>query len=135
MYTELIKGLAGFDRKLTEKYYDKQLSIQENCSCDSCKYFEEVFLKKELKLFSVLKEFGIDLRKDQEFDPAGITMVLDEEGEFVFCETVFVLAGDFSDFDDEDLEFEFNEESITISINVHLEDDHTILLFIDFENA
>lgn len=133
MYSELAQLLDGFNKDATVNYYKDQLTAKENCQCEDCAYFQDVFIQKELKLFAFLTELGIDLRKDEDIDPEGLWMILDDNNEFYHCLTAHAVLGDFGELKEQDRCYEFIEGSVKILFQIHIEDEHRLILYITFD--
>lgn len=133
MYSELAQLLEGSNKDTTVNYYKDQLTAKENCQCKECVYFQDVFIKKELKLFVFLTELGIDLRKDEDIDPEGLWMILDDNNEFSHCLTAHAVLGNFSELKEQGRSFQFVEESVKIHFQIHIVDEHRLILFLTFD--
>lgn len=133
MYSELAEILSDFNLNATQNYYDDQLTAKENCPCAGCVYFEDEFLKKKLNLFTFLAKMGIDVRKEQDLDPDGLWMMLDDNQEFSHCLISYVLFGDFDQLIGEKHHFEFLELAVKIELDLHFFDKDCALLFFVFD--
>ena len=63
------------DTDKTKDFYSKFPKISENCKCGDCKYFEDVIIKKDIRLFTILKSMGVDLDRQPNINPDGICSV------------------------------------------------------------
>jgi hypothetical protein len=63
--------------KRTKEFYATQPKITENCSCDECKYFESEVINQPNKLFELLKRMEVDLSRQPNINPDGISCVGD----------------------------------------------------------
>ncbi len=133
MYSELINVLRGFDRESTENYYRDQLTAKENCSCVGCIYFEDVFLKNKLQLYTVLEGFGIDVRKEQDVDPEGLWMILDDDNKLCRCTIDYVVFGDFDEGTALDKVFEFFEDSLRINLEFNSLDKNAVMIRLKYQ--
>ncbi len=59
----------------TEKAYETYPTISENCDCGDCTYFEEEIIKKDIRLFRILKKMGVDLSRQPNTGNDGICSV------------------------------------------------------------
>ena len=50
-------------------------SITTNCSCGNCKYFENQVLRHTNRLFTILSSMGVDLSRQPDITPDGISCV------------------------------------------------------------
>jgi len=63
------------DKDKTIKFYRSLPKISENCGCENCHYFETIVTEKEIRLFTILKEMGVDLTRQPAINPDGICPV------------------------------------------------------------
>jgi len=61
--------------KRTKEFYSVQPKISENCSCGYCKYFENKVIKQTSKLFDLLKKMGVELNRQPDINPDGISCI------------------------------------------------------------
>jgi len=67
------------DTEATIKYYERLPRISENCKCDDCAYFESNVTKKDVRLFGILKDMGVDLTRQPNINPDGICSIGETE--------------------------------------------------------
>jgi hypothetical protein len=130
MIPEIDNITSKIDRIETEKFYTAQSRVMQGCDCEDCKYYEEEFIKKPIAIFKILKEYGVDLRKNVESEPTGAWVVRDEE-EFICCEQAYLLKGDFKDYTE--TTFEINHEKFKTNIQVHKVDEAALILYVTIE--
>lgn len=63
--------------KQTKLFYATQPKITENCSCGYCKYFEREVINQPNRLFEVLKQMEVDLSRQPNINPDGVSCVGD----------------------------------------------------------
>ena len=63
------------DTDKTKDFYYILPKISENCKCDDCKYFEYFMTKKEIRIFTILKNMGVDLTRQPNINPDGVCSV------------------------------------------------------------
>ncbi|MET0243390.1 MAG: hypothetical protein ABW174_07975 [Flavitalea sp.] len=103
------------DINKTKTFYLPQMSIAENCSCESCIYFSEIFSQLSLPIFIVLKDMGVDLKKNVENEPTGVFTVLDDTNDGVFyVEQMFYVYGYIGPHLIEDLEHTRVEDGYSV---------------------
>jgi hypothetical protein len=65
------------DIKRTKEFYKVQPKITENCTCNYCKYFEEVVLNQSNRLFELLRKMEVDLTRQPNVNPNGVFYIGD----------------------------------------------------------
>lgn len=63
------------DTDKTKNFYKELPRISENCSCDDCDYFENEVIKKDIGLFRILNKMGVDLKRQPNINPDGVSSV------------------------------------------------------------
>lgn len=63
------------DLARTKNFYAAQPKIIQNCSCGYCTYFETEVINQPNKLFEILKEMKVDLSRQPDINPDGISCV------------------------------------------------------------
>ena len=63
------------DIKRTKDFYSTLPTISTNCSCGNCKYYETEVLQHTNRLFTILSEMGVDLNRQPNINPDGISCV------------------------------------------------------------
>ena len=63
------------DTDRTKKFYDTLPRISENCNCGNCVYFENEVTKKDIRLFGILKKMGVELTRQPNINPDGVSSV------------------------------------------------------------
>ena len=63
------------DTDSTKKYYENLPRISENCNCDDCLYFENKVIQKDIRLFRILIEMGVDLERQPNVNPDGVSSI------------------------------------------------------------
>jgi hypothetical protein len=56
----------------TTEFYSEQNLIVDDCDCKDCKHFAENVIKKEIRIFEILKKMGVDLAKNENNQPDGL---------------------------------------------------------------
>ncbi len=64
----------------TETFYKKQPTITDNCNCGDCKYYSEVVIRQENRLFELLKKMKVDLNRQPNINPDGICCIDLDDG-------------------------------------------------------
>jgi hypothetical protein len=67
------------DTDRTKKFYESLSRISENCECGDCAYFESEIIKKEIRLFKILQQMGVDLSRQPDIVPDGVISYGDNE--------------------------------------------------------
>jgi hypothetical protein len=63
------------DIRRTKDFYAILPAITTNCSCGNCKYFENQVLRHTNRLFTILSRMGVDLSRQPNINPDGISCV------------------------------------------------------------
>jgi hypothetical protein len=60
------------DLDKTAEFYSRQNLIVDDCDSKYCKYFTEEVVHKEIRIFKILKNMGVDLVKNENNHPDGL---------------------------------------------------------------
>lgn len=57
----------------TKDFYSNLPRITENCNCGDCQHFENVVVRKDIRLFKILMKMGVDLTRQPNISPSGVS--------------------------------------------------------------
>ena len=125
--------LLWVDIEKTHQFYLTQVKIKDNCQCDDCKFYSEIFIKEPLEIFLILSSLGVDLQRNLTSEPTGIWCIKDEKNNFLHCNQVYQVVGNFLQCERSQLKYEkqennykvvaifLNSNSKTIDIDLHID--------------
>jgi hypothetical protein len=103
------------DKDKTQQFYLTQENIIDDCKCDDCKFYSEVFTKEPLEIFSTLSSLGVNLQKNLNKEPTGVWCIRDENDNFLHCDQVYQVLGYFSNCGKSQVRYEKQENGYKVS--------------------
>lgn len=122
-------------RKRTGDFYSELPHIKDNCQCGDCAYFEDVVIKKNLRLFEILTRFGVTLSRQPNVNPDGVSSVGDTVGFKRSYFGYYIVFGKIMNHQDQPFSFVFDEEDSSTGFTIEQMDNErlTFDFFIEVE--
>ena len=131
-YSDKIENLLSkVDEIETKNFYLTQNLIQEDCSCEDCKFYQEKFIKLSLDIYLKLNDCGVDLRKNINDEPTGVWVIREKEI-LIHCEPAYRLFGNFKDLK-EDI-YETINDNYKVTTQVFKNDNSFVTLYLTIDN-
>lgn len=82
------------DINKTKEFYTKQNEIIEDCNCEDCSFYYKDFINREYRFLKHLTSCGIDLKKNLNNEPTGVSCIRNDSGEVINITQVFHVKGE-----------------------------------------
>ena len=93
------------DKEATENFYLTEKKISDNCGCDDCSFYANIWIKQPFEIFPMLEEMGVDLGKNLSSEPTGVWCIRDENGQLIHFEQVYRVFGTINSEDRKEIRY------------------------------
>jgi hypothetical protein len=81
------------DKEATKTFYFTECRITDNCGCDDCAFYANIWIKQRFEIFQVLEQMGVDLGKNLSSEPTGVWCIRGDNGQLIYFDQVYRVFG------------------------------------------